>query len=509
MAGGMTCRRPSSLAALGLTLMLALCAAAPAGAASTTIRSYKPVATKGKTLMFKVRSVRPADVKRARLRTARGTHTISTRSVRAALRRKRLIRARVRSVVASRVRRAFRARRSSRRRSSAGGVRLLLYVRKRSSRGKAQAKPISCDCSTTSSPGATSKPSAPSAPGGRTASTLPGAPSDPGSCPDAFGSFSKGNLPGACWRPYSDASPFNQRLPQSPRLAENSSAMVRTMTGWGKPEHFVTRSAETAGDWVHPHYYSQPGDPVFTVHCLRDWGTCEVEGMQVRIPDAARPAGGGDAHMAVIDQSNGWEYDFWQVKSKPRGGGTITISWGGRTRIGTSDADGLKSDATAAHFGLLAGTIRFPELAAGKINHALFFIIKCDGGGIVYPANGHGSECSDGAPAPHQGSRIFLDMSDAEIDAIDAPYWKKAIYKAMAHYGAFVGDTGGSPWGPKIESGSTYTSFGLTDPWAAWGAAQEGTWDYKNRDYVPWNDDEIDWKSKLKVAHECVSERTC
>ena len=62
--------------------------------------------------------------------------------------------------------------------------------------------------------------------------------------------------------------------------------------------------------------------------------------------------------MAVIDQASGWEYDFWQVESKPAGGGTISISWGGRTAIGTADADGLGSNATAAHFGLAAGVIR-------------------------------------------------------------------------------------------------------------------------------------------------------
>jgi hypothetical protein len=496
-----------TLTSAAALLFAALALATNAFAATTTsvVRTYKPVAVEGSTVVFKVRSVAPDSVTRARVRVGGRTHTLSTSSVRTALRRKRNVRARIATASASR-----RVRRQYRRAALRSSARLLLSIRRSAPKPKASpGKSESCDCGTKTT--TTVKPPATTATpvGDRGTKSSPAQPADPGSCPGAFGTFSAANLPGACWRPYADSSPFNQKLPAEPRLAEGWQDMVRTMTGWGKPEHFVTKAADTAGDWVHPYYFSSPSDPVFTVHCLRDWGTCEVEGMQVRIPDAARASGGGDAHMAVIDQASGWEYDFWQVKSKPKGGGTITISWGGRTPIGTPDADGLKSDATAAHFGLLAGTIRFPELVAGKIDHALFFIIKCDGGQKVFPANGHGAECSDGSPAPHQGSRLFLDMSDAEIDAIDAPYWKKGIYRAMAQYGAFVGDTGGSPWGPKIESGSTYTSFGLADPWDAWSDQQEGVWDYKGRNYVPWNDDEIDWAKKLKVADPCVSSGTC
>jgi hypothetical protein len=316
-------------------------------------------------------------------------------------------------------------------------------------------------------------------------------------------------MPDACWRPYSRSSPFNTPLPAKPRLAPGSVAMIRTMTEWGEPEELIAHVADSAGDWTHPYYFSARGDPVFTVHCLKGWGTCEIEGMKVRIPDAARPAGGGDAHMAVVDQESGWEYDFWQVKSKPQGGGTIAISWGGRTAIGTPRADGLGSDADAAHYGLLAGIIRFQEIAAGRIDHALFLIIKCDGGGVVYPAGGNGSKCADGSVAPQEGSRVFLDMSEAEIDALSVPRWKKAILRALARYGAFVGDTGGSPWGLEIESGSTYTSFGRPNPWDDWARRQPGASDRGGRTVVPIGDDGVDWRARLRVADPCVSDGTC
>ena len=63
--------------------------------------------------------------------------------------------------------------------------------------------------------------------------------------------------------------------------------------------------------------------------------------MRVRIPAKARPAAGGDGSLGIIDQATGWEYDFWQARSRPADGGVLKVSWGGRTPIGTPDADGL------------------------------------------------------------------------------------------------------------------------------------------------------------------------
>jgi hypothetical protein len=43
---------------------------------------------------------------------------------------------------------------------------------------------------------------------------------------------------------------------------------------------------------------------------------------------------------------------------------------------------------------------------------------------------------------PALGQHFYLDMSSAEIDALNVPAWKKPILHAMAEYGMFVGDTG-------------------------------------------------------------------
>jgi hypothetical protein len=334
-----------------------------------------------------------------------------------------------------------------------------------------------------------------------------GGPSAQTSC--TFGTFGSTNFPGACWRPFADTSPWNRGVGPAPAQRQDSSAIVETVTGFGPPDNQALGAAE---DWSHPVYFSQPSDPVYTVHCTQSWGTCEVEGAQVRIPGAARPASGGDGHLAVIDQAAGVEYDFWQVQSKPAGGGTLTVSWGGKTEIGTANADGLGSNATAAHFALLAGVIRPAELEAGRIEHALTMTVKCTNGTYVWPATGPGAgrPCSsiglsnDGAPA--MGQHFVLGMSEQEIDALSVPDWQKTILRAMARYGMFVGDTGGNSWGFQFESSASYTSFGHLDPWKrlgeAWGMP---TWHGAT---VVSMREGIDW-SRLEVVDACVSRGTC
>src|SRR4051812_18432531 len=283
----------------------------------------------------------------------------------------------------------------------------------------------------------------------------------------AFGSFAVGNWPGPCWRPYADTSPFNRPLPADPRLAANSARIVDRVAGWGRPkDKLEVPGSPTAEDYGHPWYLAGQSDPRFTVHCTESWGHCALEGATVRIPDAARGANGPDAHLAVVNQASGWEYDFYGVRSKPRGGGRLTTRWAGRTRIGSADASGLGGQATGSGFGLLAGAIRGPEAAAFDIPHALFMTVRCTDGKPVYPAHGQGQLCSQlGASdedAPGFGTRFQLDMTDAQIAALGAPPLQTAILRAMAHYGMFVGDTGGEPWQIAFESDATYTSFGRT-----------------------------------------------
>jgi len=321
-----------------------------------------------------------------------------------------------------------------------------------------------------------------------------------------YGQFAAGRWPEACWRPYGTGSVFNRVLPSRPKVMANSQAIVDRTLGMGRIADLVV-APDTASDWYHPVYFSAASDPAFTVRCTRPWGTCEVEGMHVQIPDAARPAAGGDAHLAVVDQATGWEYDFFEVQAKPEGGGVLEVGWGGRTPIKGS---GLGSDATAAHFGLLAGVIRPQELEAGRIDHALFMMVGCTSDRYVHPATGYAAACDDPTDAPAVGQLFWLDMTAAEIDALDVPAWKKTVLHALRRYGAYVGDTGGNEaFTFQFESSTSYTSFGVEDPFAAVAREQpSGVTERGGRYYFDLGSG-VDWRGRLRVLDPCVATRSC
>jgi hypothetical protein len=286
--------------------------------------------------------------------------------------------------------------------------------------------------------------------------------------------------------------------------------MVRRVVGFGRMQNLL---AGTSGrgdlDGGRPIFFSSPSDPTFKLHCTESWGRCALEGAVVRMPDRAQAAGGSDAHLSVVDQASGWEYDLWGVHSKPAGGGTLVFQWGGKTRI---TGTGLGSDAVAAQYGTAAGVLRAEELASGEIDHALFMTVHCDSGGHVFPATKHGQPCSaDGLPnggAPPEGARFQLAMSDGQIAALPMPDWKKTILRAMAHYGMIVGDTGGT-WGIGSESGVVYTSFGQPDLWVS--LAQQWKLPYYAADHDWFFDlaQGVDWGRYLRVVNPCVSRGGC
>ena len=315
--------------------------------------------------------------------------------------------------------------------------------------------------------------------------------------------------PPACWRPYADSSPFNQEIPAGARIAPNSAAVVKRLLGFGPLQHLTAGDAGTAYDYGRPTYFNHPADPVFTVHCTEHWGTCSIEGMEVRIPDVARVPGGSDGHLSVVDQATGWEYDFWRVQSKPVGGGQIVIAWGGRTRI---DGDGLGSDAVAARFGTLAGTLRAEELEAGEINHALAISVRCDSGTFVYPATQSSTSCADeGLPdanAPALGTRFRLAMTPEEIDSLQVPGYRKTLLRAMSRYGMYVADTGGT-WGIVQESALVTTSFGLDDRWVSFAESVGAPYWTPDHRYAINVRDGVDWARYLQVIDPCVTRRTC
>lgn len=327
--------------------------------------------------------------------------------------------------------------------------------------------------------------------------------------------FGPGNWPPASLRPYADTSPFNTPIPLNPPVHPDSDAIIQRVMGdlaaIKQPANFIINVDGNSGE---PTYYAQLDDPEYTLQSTlsdevqgqdKGWGVCPLDGLKLRIPRGAKVEGGipapvstpstylgnPDAHLTVLDQTTGWEYDLWQVHRSPifpEDGNVLKFSWGGRTRI---EGDGLASDelktdpktgqpvpraklgqAVAARFGSLAGRIRAEEMLAGEINHVLCIVVKCvNQGPPVPPARGQGLACPNSANAPSMGSRIQLNLTHEQIESLgrdhQVPRWKLTLMHAMSKYGMIISDTGTDFYfSLETEAGSQYTSVGrFEDRW--------------------------------------------
>lgn len=339
------------------------------------------------------------------------------------------------------------------------------------------------------------------------------------STPSGFSCFDladlrQGERPPACWRPFADDSPFNRPIPAAAPLDPSSEQIVGFLSLYGGPANLVSGGGGSSSDYSHANYFADWDDPVYTIHCTNDWGKCEPEDKQFRIPAAALPAGhessdpGLDHHLSVA-QPDGVVLDLWRAEIPSGDGGTLDAAWGGLSEI---DGSGLGSNATAAMFSGFAGTIRAEELAVGRIDHALFAVVGCTNG-HVYPAAQSASECG-ASDAPPNGARLQLDMTGAEIDALAVPAWKKTILRALSRYGMIVGDTGGSgAFGLQFESGIVDRAYDRPERIdrfaAAAGVPRRRRDDTGRLEHVFDLNAGVDWAARLRVVDPCVSAGTC
>jgi len=311
------------------------------------------------------------------------------------------------------------------------------------------------------------------------------------------------------FRPYSQY-PWNDPLPANPQNvdAANTSRIAAYL---GNVEHDFFAST-TSADYSHPVYYASSSDPTVSFSCSSAQYGCNQSFSSLHIPAQARPAGGSDHHMAVI-QPDGTEYDFWGASYS--GGSSLSASVGAVSSVLTSGIPTSMSATSGAS--LAAGLIRFSEISSGTIPHALFIVLPCTTG-VTYPGTTTASSCPDGAGVPI-GTHMFLNLSDAQINALPAstaPSYLLPVLHALHQYGGYVEDTGCSGNGTEssgtpcvlFESITQYSSFGQTYPGAAFAAAHGYT--NGGQSYV--DPSGINWatlRQYMQVLSPCYAQGTC
>jgi hypothetical protein len=150
---------------------------------------------------------------------------------------------------------------------------------------------------------------------------------------------------------------------------------------------------------------------------------------------------GSDRHATMIDRDTCTLYELYAAEWN---GGQPTAGSGAVFQLEGANANDLRpttwTSADAAGLPIFPGLVRWDEVNAGAIEHAIRFTVDCTSRRYLWPAR-HQAGSSDGR-CPPMGARFRLkagfDTSGYSVDA-------KVIISAMKHYGMIVADNG-SDW---------------------------------------------------------------
>ena len=157
-------------------------------------------------------------------------------------------------------------------------------------------------------------------------------------------------------------------------------------------------------------------------------------------PIEGGPQSSGDRHVLVLQQGSCRLYETWSTY--PEAGGAWRAGSGAVFDLGSSRLrpDGWTS-ADAAGLPILPGLVRYDEVAAGVIRHAIRFTASRTQRAYVWPARHYASSIRDPA-VPPMGQRFRL-RPDIALDGFSPP--ARVILTAMRDYGLILADNG-SDW---------------------------------------------------------------
>ena len=155
------------------------------------------------------------------------------------------------------------------------------------------------------------------------------------------------------------------------------------------------------------------------------------------IPDNPTIEAGGDQHILVVDTDICKLYEIYDASFD---GGDWS---GGSGAVWDLNSNTLRPDtwtsADAAGLPILPGLVRYEEIAAGEIRHALRFTAEATAG-YIWPARHQTSDSEESIPP--MGARFRLK---ADYDISGFPPEMQIILQAMKTYGIILADNG-SNW---------------------------------------------------------------
>ncbi len=148
----------------------------------------------------------------------------------------------------------------------------------------------------------------------------------------------------------------------------------------------------------------------------------------------------GDRHVLVVQEGTCRLYELFAARSSQHG-----RRWrAGSGAVWDLGLNALRpatwTSADAAGFPILPGLVRYDEVAAGSINHALRFTVSRTQASFVWPAR-HKAASSTDPTLPPMGLRFRLK---AGVDITGFSATNQVILRTLKQYGMFVADNGSS-----------------------------------------------------------------
>ena len=234
---------------------------------------------------------------------------------------------------------------------------------------------------------------------------------------------------------------WNQDISKAP-VAANSAATIayidahggdRLHPDFGSPRAYGFPYAVVgAGQRTLPIHYTAYGD--------------ESDPGPFPIPAAAPVEGGnrsdGDRHVLVVDRSSCTLYELYRAFFKGNGGAHWNADSGARWDLrSTAGRPDSWTSADAAGLPIFPGLVRYDEVAASHLDHAIRVTFDSTRNAWVHPASHCAGDTSD-PHAPAMGTRLRLK---AGYGLGGFSGGARVIAEALKRYGMIVADNG-SNW---------------------------------------------------------------
>jgi hypothetical protein len=147
--------------------------------------------------------------------------------------------------------------------------------------------------------------------------------------------------------------------------------------------------------------------------------------------------GNGDRHVLVLAKGGCWLYELYQARLNKNGEWSADSAAIWDMTI-NEQRPYTWTSADAAGLPVFVGLVRYDEVAAGAIHHALRFTVPVSQRAFVLPATHWASTTTD-PNAPPMGTRLRLKAS---FDISNYPADDQVILTAMKTYGLILADNG-------------------------------------------------------------------